>query len=96
MGFVDGHQIALLQLYLETGRTHQIRVHCHAVGHPVLGDILYYTEESSAVSAALGITSQALHAYRLSFTEPVSGVRLELTAPIPDVFHRILKQEDAI
>ena len=81
----DG-EISLLRLVLETGRTHQIRVHCLSAGHPVLGDILYYTEGSRALSDKLGITSQALHAHRLTFTEPVSGVRLSLTAEPPEVF----------
>ena len=88
--FIGGHSVSLLRLHLETGRTHQIRVHCHAVGHPILGDILYYTDESRTVSAALGIFSQALHARSLSFTEPVSGIDLEIKAPIPEVFHRII------
>lgn len=87
---VNGHLVSILRLRLETGRTHQIRVHCHDAGHPVLGDILYYTDKSRAVSEAFLINSQALHAHQLTFTEPVSGVLLELTAPIPDVFHRII------
>ncbi len=82
---LDGQQVSLLSIHLQTGRTHQIRVHCRAVGHPVLGDILYYTDESRAVSSALGIFSQALHARRLSFLEPVSGANLELLAPLPVV-----------
>lgn len=90
---VDGHLVSILRLRLETGRTHQIRVHCHDSGHPVLGDILYYTDKSRAVSEALMITSQALHAHQLTFTEPVSGVPLELTAPLPEVFHRIIGTE---
>jgi 23S rRNA pseudouridine1911/1915/1917 synthase len=88
-----GHTISLLQIYLETGRTHQIRVHCRASGHPVLGDMLYYTEESRAVSEELGILSQALHAYRLSFTEPISGTHIDLTAPITQVFTHIFGKE---
>lgn len=87
---VEGHTVSLLRLRLETGRTHQIRVHMHAAGHPVLGDILYNTEESRAVSESLGITTQALHARRLAFTEPVSGARLDLSLPVPEVFARVL------
>jgi 23S rRNA pseudouridine1911/1915/1917 synthase len=83
---IQGQTVSLLHLRLETGRTHQIRVHMHDTGHPVLGDILYNTSESRAASECLGIASQALHARRLSFTEPVSGARLELTAPLPAVF----------
>jgi 23S rRNA pseudouridine1911/1915/1917 synthase len=84
---MDGIEVSLLRLYLETGRTHQIRVHCHAAGHPVLGDILYYTEESRTASGKLGIETQALHAHQLFFTEPVSGQYLKLTAKVPEVFN---------
>ena len=74
--------VSLLRFRLETGRTHQIRVHCLAAGIPILGDILYYSERSRDLSSALGLTAQQLHAYRLSFTEPLSGARIDLTAPI--------------
>lgn len=83
---VQGHCVSLLRIRLETGRTHQIRVHFHHAGHPVLGDILYYSEESRTVSEALGIPTQALHAQKLTFTEPLSGQRLTLTAAPPPVF----------
>ncbi len=82
--------VSLLRLRLETGRTHQIRVHMHDAGHPILGDLLYATEESRASAEALIIASQTLHARRLSFTEPVSGRRLDLTAPVPELFARVL------
>jgi 23S rRNA pseudouridine1911/1915/1917 synthase len=81
--------VSLLRLRLETGRTHQIRVHLCDASHSVLGDSLYVSEESRTVSEALGIASQALHARRLSFTEPVSGRRLTLTAPVPAFFARV-------
>lgn len=74
--------VSLLRFRLETGRTHQIRVHCLALGIPILGDILYYTDESKGLSSSLGLTAQQLHAYRLSFTEPLSGARVDLTAPV--------------
>lgn len=83
---VLGHTVSLLRLRLETGRTHQIRVHLHNAGHPVLGDTLYSTEASRAVSESLGITTQALHAHRLTFTEPLTGQPLELTAKVPKLF----------
>ena len=84
-----GSEVSLLKLSLETGRTHQIRVHCLAAGHPVLGDGLYCTPASLAVSDELGIVTQALHAHRLTFMEPVSGKRLSLMAEPPEVFGRI-------
>ena len=83
---VNGVDISLVRLRLETGRTHQIRVHCRHIGHPVLGDRLYGTDSSRKVSDALNISSQALHANRLVFKEPLSGEMLELTAPYPEVF----------
>ena len=77
-----GGDVSLLRFRLETGRTHQIRVHCLALGMPVLGDGLYHSEESRSLSSALGLTAQQLHAHRLGFTEPLSGRALDLTAEI--------------
>ncbi|MCW5650672.1 MAG: RluA family pseudouridine synthase [Ramlibacter sp.] len=62
---------------LQTGRTHQIRVHMASIGHPLVGDELY-----GGVPAA-GLVRQALHAYRLAFTHPVTGAGLALQAPLP-------------
>ena len=79
--------VSLLRLRLETGRTHQIRVHCLYIGHPVLGDKLYNTEESRNLSEELNITTQALHAHKLAFTEPLSGKYTEINAPTsPKIF----------
>lgn len=69
--------IALLVLKLETGRTHQIRVHMASIGHPLIGDFLYNPGNK-------GMTRQALHAWKLSFTHPITKMKLELEAPIPD------------
>ena len=74
--------MTLLELTLETGRTHQIRVHCAHMGMPLLGDTLYQTEQSRALSETLGVHGQALHAGSLSITEPLSGTALTITAPI--------------
>ncbi|MBO4831751.1 MAG: RluA family pseudouridine synthase [Oscillospiraceae bacterium] len=74
--------VSLLRFRLETGRTHQIRVHCLALGIPILGDILYYSDQSRELSSSLGLTAQQLHAYRLRFTEPLTGARIDLTAPV--------------
>ncbi|ARU61645.1 hypothetical protein CBW65_11930 [Tumebacillus avium] len=68
----------LVHLELETGRTHQIRVHMTHLGHPVLGDRQY-----GRVGLNL-IKRQALHASRISFSHPVSGEKMELTAPLAD------------
>jgi 23S rRNA pseudouridine1911/1915/1917 synthase len=70
----------LLRLRLETGRTHQIRVHLEAIGHPVVGDPTYAPESAER----LGLTRQFLHAARLAFPHPVTGEQLVLESPLPD------------
>ena len=73
-----GQGRALVELELDTGRTHQIRVHMAHIGHPLTGDFLYGTEDHSLISRP------ALHSARLSLRHPVTGETLELTAPLPD------------
>lgn len=80
----------LLELDIETGRTHQIRVHLNALGHPVVGDGVYggtkkiRTVENPIVRAALqGMKRQALHAARLRFAHPIRGDALAFTSPLP-------------
>jgi 23S rRNA pseudouridine1911/1915/1917 synthase len=68
----------LVELSLQSGRTHQIRVHMAAIGHPVVGDARYGTPEK-----ALGHGRFFLHAYQLGFTHPTTGERLEFSAPLP-------------
>ncbi|AQT84074.1 RNA pseudouridine synthase [Paenibacillus larvae subsp. pulvifaciens] len=72
-------QAALLHLSLETGRTHQIRVHLSHIGHPLLGDSLY------GGNTAL-ISRQALHGERISFSHPITGEDLRIEAPWPEDF----------
>ena len=69
---------ALLRVVLDTGRTHQIRVHLAAIGHPVCGDPQYGT------SGRFGLERQFLHAARLSFEHPVTGAAIDVTSPLPD------------
>jgi len=69
----------LLDVRLETGRTHQIRVHLEAIGHPVLGDPTY-----GAGTARLGLRRQFLHSRRLQLEHPVSGAPLEATSELPE------------
>ena len=71
----------LLEVKLETGRTHQIRVHLAHLGHPVLGDRTY--GGASEAARALGLTRPFLHAHRLSFPLPGSGHRIEVADPLP-------------
>ncbi len=70
----------LLLLQLETGRTHQIRVHLKAIGHPVVSDLVY---GSGHKQPSLLAQRQFLHAYQLCFTHPVTGEAIELEAPLP-------------
>jgi len=87
LGVLEGDcRVSLLRLRLETGRTHQIRVHMLHIGCPILGDGLYSTDASRAISKRLGVETQALHAGVLRFTEPLSGRYLEITAPEPPAF----------
>ncbi len=90
---------SLLLLKLETGRTHQIRVHLAALGCPVLGDRLYGTEASMALSSTLGIDRQALHAWRLSWKDTFTGCPVTVTAPVTrhefDLFRGDLPREGA-
>jgi 23S rRNA pseudouridine1911/1915/1917 synthase len=81
----------LLLLQLETGRTHQIRLHLKAIGHPVLGDPVY---GSGNVLKRMPLQRQFLHAYQLSFTHPITGKHLELEAPLPPELQIVLDQKD--
>ncbi|HEV3070775.1 MAG TPA: RluA family pseudouridine synthase [Solirubrobacteraceae bacterium] len=70
-------RFSLLRLRLDTGRTHQIRVHLQAIGHPVAGDPEYGT------AGLLGLERQFLHATRLAFPHPVSGQTVDVQSPLP-------------
>ncbi len=72
---------SLLELELLTGRSHQLRVHLAAIGHPILGDRLYAPPELAAAAPRL-----ALHAWRLELDHPYRGERLRFEAPIPALF----------
>ncbi|HEY8348602.1 MAG TPA: RluA family pseudouridine synthase [Clostridia bacterium] len=74
---------AFLKFRLVTGRTHQIRVHCQAAGHPLLGDTLYTLPEYESSHAGL-ISRQALHSALVSFSHPITGSPVTLSAPLPD------------
>jgi 23S rRNA pseudouridine1911/1915/1917 synthase len=73
---------SLLRILLETGRTHQIRVHFSTLRHPCVGDLTYGADPTLA--ARLGLTRQWLHARELSFTHPTTGQRVTFTSPYPD------------
>jgi 23S rRNA pseudouridine1911/1915/1917 synthase len=79
---------SLLRLRLETGRTHQIRVHLQAIGHPVVGDPEYGPVQN------LGLERQFLHAARLAFDHPLTDERVEVTSPLPaDLAHTLARAE---
>jgi 23S rRNA pseudouridine1911/1915/1917 synthase len=79
--------LSLLRLRLDTGRTHQIRVHCAAIGHPLVGDAVYGPGRPD-----LGATHQLLHAARLRFTHPVTGAAMDFEAPWPHDFAEIVEK----
>jgi 23S rRNA pseudouridine1911/1915/1917 synthase len=78
----------LLEIHLETGRTHQIRVHMAAQRHPCVGDLLYGADPTLA--ARVGLTRQWLHAMRLGFRHPGTGERVEFETAYPaDLQHAL-------
>ena len=74
---------------LETGRTHQIRVHMASIGHPLLGDVVYGSKKPWP-----GLAGQCLHARKLRFIHPTTGKPVEVECPLPDWFQTVLKQID--
>lgn len=81
----------LLLLELETGRTHQIRLHLKAIGHPVVGDPVY---GSGSVFKRAPLHRQFLHASQLRFTHPFTGEMIELEAPLPPDLQAVLEQKN--
>ena len=79
-------QYTYIKCILETGRTHQIRVHMSHMKHPVLGDEVY-----SHIRSPFKLTGQTLHAATLGFTHPSTGERILTRAPLPEYFERLLK-----
>ncbi|MBQ7583969.1 MAG: RluA family pseudouridine synthase [Lachnospiraceae bacterium] len=77
--------LSYIECVLETGRTHQIRVHLTHIGHPILGDEVY-----GARKGKVKTYGQTLHAYFIGFDSPASGGHIEVTAPIPEYFEDIL------
>lgn len=75
---------SLVELKLETGRTHQIRVHMKHLGFPLIGDYLYHPDYTF-------ISRQALHSWRLTFAHPISGLPLSFTAPLPADMQSVIR-----
>ena len=80
--YKNGH--SLLSIHLETGRTHQIRVHMKHIGFPLIGDHLYNPDMEY-------MTRQALHSHRLQFTHPITGESMDFTAPLPEDMKQVLE-----
>ena len=78
-------KLSFVNLILETGRTHQIRVHSKYIGHPILGDTLYGHPSSL-------ISRQALHAYKISFIHPLTKEKICVEAPLPNDMKKILDE----
>ena len=79
----------LLEINIETGRTHQIRVHLSHIGYPIVGDYTYSNGKNE-----FGIIGQCLHAKRLEFKHPITQKEMKLEAPLPKYFEEILKKLD--
>jgi 23S rRNA pseudouridine1911/1915/1917 synthase len=85
--------VTLIRVAIATGRTHQIRVHLNAIGHPIVGDALYggvHRRVPHPLRAVTTLTRPFLHAERLAFTHPRTGERLEFTAPLPADLEEVL------
>lgn len=87
LGYYPGY--THVECRLETGRTHQIRVHMASLGHPLLGDVVYGSKKPWP-----GLAGQCLHARKLRFLHPTTGAAVELECPLPDWFQRVLRQID--
>lgn len=77
----------LLEIKIETGRTHQIRVHLAQIGYPIVGDVVYSNGKNP-----FGVTGQMLHAKKLEFVHPTTNEKVAFEAPLPEYFEQILNQ----
>ena len=77
----------LLEVKIETGRTHQIRVHMAEIGYPLIGDAVYSNGKNE-----FSVEGQMLHAYKLEFKHPITNKEMELEAPLPEYFNKVLKE----
>ncbi len=84
-------EISLVELYPETGRTHQIRVHLKYINHPIVGDWQYAGRKTSR-SDRVWAPRVMLHAWKVTFTHPTGGARVDVEAPIPDDMNSVIHQ----
>ena len=80
------NEYTLLEINIETGRTHQIRVHMSQIGYPIVGDYVYSNGKNP-----FGVEGQMLHSARLEFIHPISGEKMSLEAKLPEYFEKVLK-----
>ena len=80
------NEYTLLEVNIETGRTHQIRVHMSQIGYPIVGDYVYSNGRNP-----FGVEGQMLHSQKLEFVHPISGKKMSLEAPLPEYFEEVLK-----
>ena len=91
--------VTLCQVAIATGRTHQIRVHLSAIGHPIVGDPTYggtRARVAADLRPVLTLERPFLHAARLVFTHPSDGRRMEFLAPLPADLQRVLDEIEAL
>ncbi len=81
------NKYTLLQINLETGRTHQIRVHLSHIGYPIIGDEVYSNGKNE-----WNVSGQCLHAWKLEFNHPITGKKISLEAEIPEYLKNIIKE----
>ena len=81
------NKYTLLEVKIDTGRTHQIRVHMAEIGHPVVGDMVYSNGKNE-----FGVEGQMLHAKSLDFKHPITGKQMHLEAELPEYFEKVLGQ----
>lgn len=84
--------IALVECDLHTGRTHQVRVHLHSIGHPVLGDPTYTLPFSERLAAQYGIDNLCLHAWKLTFQSPAKKKPQTVEASLPEVYRGVMER----
>lgn len=90
----EGEPVTLVEARLETGRTHQIRVHFEWLGHPLVGERVYRGARATRTATDGAFPGQALHSRALQFSHPVSGQAMEVEAPLPEAFARFVTVGD--
>jgi 23S rRNA pseudouridine1911/1915/1917 synthase len=89
------HGVSLLKIAIATGRTHQIRVHLNAIGHPIVGDATYggvHRRVTQNLRSVLRLERPFLHAARLAFTHPGDGRRVDFESPLPPDLQFVLDE----